>query len=917
MFICRRCLLRAHAPKLLPTPIFLRRFNHRPNIIESLYIQPEKPPLDERETEDTSHDRVVQHAHSNVIGEVPGKDGTKPSTWYIHITDEEKNARKKKYFPWRYHPITSYIQQYNNDPDALVDMPFYAFRWVIKDALKQGRSDILNYVTMDVVKRYVGRSHWERLWVLGKLLKSTRQGNTTLPRSKLLLIVETLHNEGHLPIMTPHVIGFTAKAVLRYPENPHFDRKLVKLLTPCLLEEADKLRTGIIKSNTGTLVRHLIWPLFGFVQRLLSIGDKDEALALFQTLIEKKYVSELAMQDIDLSSKDVTYIMVGTMVKACLQHNWHLQARTLLRQVLDSDDTIHPFLIGQLHELIRWSLSRNFDSDFRYVTSVLSTLLSTSHTPMIPDELLAIYYKRAKVRNAGAEAERVYALTTSPEVMNKHVYPPPSGPGLLWFLEYSIFTSKNFGVARTLANRVVKEDLPVPVHDKALIVAAIASVGWASHARDLWERFSAQPGARLVFGNAQSMLRIVSLFNSLIRTGEKRLETLRNMTDEERRALSRTIENHGPPRVAASDERDVDEAEDVEELTDLTEDIPEDEISDFEVPFVPKRHGVSEPPLDETPPVKETVERWEARLQDFRAFTEHVIQQFASLRQPLKKANHHDLNALARAYFIVGRFGEGFRMFKTILARREIPDMSDVNVALSAMARQNPTQAAKMIERMVAHGLQPDAVSFGTIIHHAIVDRNMILVSELITRARQLGVKELSYKTMGSLIRATVSTLYEDEDAPEQQMEKAKDLVDSLLDAGFTPSIRMGLDCIIAALRADDPCMAFRFWKLLLKDKTQWDDKQQVRVRCRIAKALRLHRTKRWLNDEFANIMLSELGEDPSPHVVIRRRRRSAASRETDASNLDPGRPPRKEDSNESAQSSSLEEPNTTKSTGA
>lgn len=919
MFICRRCLLRAHAPNLLPTPVFVRRFNKesRRRPVESLYIGSQKESSHKPRTDDTPHDHAIRQPDSKVISEVPGKDGSKPTKWYIHITDEEKRARKAKYHSWRYQPISSYIEQFQNEPEALVDMPFYAFRWVIKDAVQQGRSDILNYVTMDVVNRYVGRSHWERLWVLGKLLKSTRQGNTSLPKSKLLLIVETLHNDGHFPNMTPHVIGYAAKAVLRYPEQPELDRKLLKLLTPYLVEGAEQLRTGVLTSKSESLVRHLVWPLFGFVQRNLALGQKDEAFALFQTLVEKKYIRERAMQGIDLSSKDVTLIMVGTMVQACLQHGWHLQARNLLRQVLDSDDTIHPLLIGQLHDLIRWSLERHFDSDFEYATNALATLLTTSHTPLCPDELLAMYYKQAKIRNAGDEAERIYELTASPQVREKHHYVPPSGPGLLWFLEHCVFTSKNFGVARNLADRVINEDIPIPVHDKALVIAAIASVGWGNHTRNLWDRYTSRPGAQHIYGNPQTMLRIVSLFSSLIHRAESRLEKLRS-EPEERKQTASTPNDTGketPPHVAALNGRDVDEAEDEEELTDLSEDLPEDELADSEVPFSPKRHVVAEHPPSETLSVKDTIEHLEGRLVDFRTFTDHVIDKFASQRQPLREANHQDLNALARAFFIVGRYADGFRMFKMMLTRREIPDITDVNVALSAMARQNPTQAATIVEKMVSHGLQPNAVTFGTIIHYAVVERDMPLVVKLITRARELGVHELSYKTMGSLIKATVSTLYEDENAPEQQMEKAMDLVDSLLGAGFTPSIRMGLDCVVAALRADDPIMAFRFWKLFLKKKAAWDDKQQAYTRYRIAKTLRLHRSKRWLNVEFANIMLSELGEDPSPHVVARSRGSPRATSKIESSNLGPGRPPRKKDNNQSTQSSSLEEPRTTKST--
>ncbi|CAL1712555.1 unnamed protein product [Somion occarium] len=868
MFICRRCLLRA--PKRLQAPLlFTRTFK-----AEALYISnrkkvangeitiPVQPPLHiTRDPQDSSglSERKEEQQEAKLL------------TWSLPLSEEERQERRRKHRHWRSHPIPAYFEQRNKDKCLIAYTPFYALRWVIKEALARGRSDYLDYVTKDVVKRY-----------------STRQGNQTLAKDKILMIVETLHSEDNLRIMPPHVIGYAAKATVKYPEDSELDPKLIQLLTPYLIEHALNLKGSIVTKETEGLLRHVVWPLYGFVQRLLSLDRKDEALALFQELIDKKFIPSSAMQGLDLTSQDVTYIMVRTMVQACLRYDWQLQARNLLRQILDTREVIHPVLIEQIYEIMWWSLDRDFQSDFEAVSSMLSSLFSKPQMPMVPEEMLVKFYKRAKARNAGAHAEKIYELSTSPAVTERQAYQPPSGPALLWFLEYCVFTSKNFRIARSLAVRVVEDDINVPSHDKPLVVATIASVGFAGQARELWERYTQREGAQLVFGNAQTMLRIVSLFSHLIRRGQDMVEQLKQRQQEvEGKALvfSETpgVRSHGKEkkdlfrndfsRSKFKHDRDIDESEDEEALTDLTETLPEDELVDAEHDFYPKRHRTPQVSVD-VEATQETVERWEGRLTDFRAFTDHVIDKFEQMRIPLHKANHYDLNALARAYFILGRTMDGFRMFKIILARKEVPDICDVNVALSAMAMQSPSQAANMIERMVKRGLQPDAVSFGTIIHHAIFQRDMPLVAKLIVRARELGVKQLSYKTMGSLIRATVSTLYEDHNVASEQLENAKDLVDSLQGAGYVPSVRMALDCVITATRAEDPAMAFRFWKFFLKDKAHWGDEQQEATRTKIARLIRHHRARKWLDVNYANVMLSELGEEVSLHAERRGRGR-------------------------------------------
>jgi len=263
-------------------------------------------------------------------------------------------------------------------------------------------------------------------------------------------------------------------------------------------------------------------------------------------------------------------------------------------------------------------------------------------------------------------------------------------------------------------------------------------------------------------------------------------------------------------------------------------------------------------PLDEkgTPP-----DEWEAKVSDLRAFAERVYYAFRKSRRPFREASRYELNAFARASFMLGEVDNGLRIFKLMLGRRFVPDLHDVNVALSLLSDYNPSAAALVIERMVGAGLQPDAVTFGSVIHQAIVHGDTPLAMALMRRARELNVPRLSYKTIGTLIHAIVTRTEDGRVSAEAVLDTAKELVGVLLDAREVPSPNMGRDCVIAAMRADDPRAAFKFWSTLMKDKMEWEDEAHAATRRKIAVGVRRHQARGWLADDRARVMLAELGE--------------------------------------------------------
>lgn len=247
---------------------------------------------------------------------------------------------------------------------------------------------------------------------------------------------------------------------------------------------------------------------------------------------------------------------------------------------------------------------------------------------------------------------------------------------------------------------------------------------------------------------------------------------------------------------------------------------------------------------------------------EFWAFAERVYDAFRETRQPLRRAHHFDVNALARASFILGRVTPGLAALRLLLARRSAPDLHDVNVALTLLAEHAPHAAARLVVGMARRGLRADAASFGTVIHHAAVHGDGALVGALIRRARAVGVP-LSYKTLGTLLRRVFEEGGEGEtrEAACGRLRRVLALVDALVGVRQVPSPEMGRDCVVVALRADNARAAFGFWRLMVDGKAEWGDTAQVQLRRAIAGKVRREWGAGLLQGPGARAMLRMLGE--------------------------------------------------------
>ncbi|KAF9811775.1 hypothetical protein IEO21_06431 [Rhodonia placenta] len=432
--------------------------------------------------------------------------------------------------------------------------------------------------------------------------------------------------------------------------------------------------------------------------------------------------------------------------------------------------------------------------------AILALLLERSPDCPIPAAVVHDFYNATEKLNNPELAEAVYSASRTARERGGQSLPPPRGNTLMWFVSCLVKRSKNVHTARELATQLVEDKVAIPLAHCGRIIALFAVQGFASQARALWERYADS-------ADATERRYVVGHSAAMLRL----VSLFTN--------LSKWAHSRAPaPGSAAA-------------------------ISE----------GVS---------VSKNVQDKDKTENDFWAFAERVYDAFRETRQPLRRAHHFDVNALARASFILGRVTPGLAALRLLLARRSAPDLHDVNVALTLLAEHAPHAAARVVVGMARRGLRADAASFGPVIHHAAVHGDGALVGALIRRARAVGVP-LSYKTLGTLLRRVFEEGGEGEtrEAACGRLRRVLALVDALVGVRQVPSPGMGRDCVVVALRADNARAAFRFWRLMVDGKAEWGDTAQVQLRRAIAGKVRREWGAGLLQGPGARAMLRMLGE--------------------------------------------------------
>ncbi|KAJ7134498.1 hypothetical protein C8R44DRAFT_697030 [Mycena epipterygia] len=245
------------------------------------------------------------------------------------------------------------------------------------------------------------------------------------------------------------------------------------------------------------------------------------------------------------------------------------------------------------------------------------------------------------------------------------------------------------------------------------------------------------------------------------------------------------------------------------------------------------------------------------RSKDYKGFLHFVLSEFIKAHSPMSEANHQILTSLARAFFIIGEYIQGFDTLKMLLNRREMPDLHDVNVSLTVMAEHDPRMAAQMVERMIQKGLQPDHITYGTLIHNALNHGDMELVADMVGRVRGLKNPQLSNKSVVALVRGSLA--FEPDFAQRSKLQSVYNIIKAIGRSTVVASPHMGRYLVFAALRTGDPAMAYKFWELLSKDNAAWHNRVQVFQRRLIIHRIKEHHKRKWIKEDHARVMLAQL----------------------------------------------------------
>lgn len=688
--------------------------------------------------------------------------------------------------------INAYEARRTRDIATVRGISVEQFIILAQAASQAGLSAVMDHIATDVVEAFQGSEH-ERAQIIFSLVALTAE-RPLLSDDRLhmlLTLLESLSPTTEFSNQT--VIRLVKSALTRLTDDPAADRSvaiLLKLLKKYLRIFAPT-GAGVVTYRPPDIVQLS----YNLVQKLLHIQRDQQALDVFQILVDSNNIPPEAISEASSTSTDISFIILSTLVRSCLHWGWRRGAVELCKAMLRAEMVPNPLVIDLTLDVLYSLLEMPTSVDLGQFSYLIRELDTRAADFRIPDGLFRLFYDSAYQQDEGKLAEIVYEHTQTPSIIEQYQYPSPQGRTLTWLLRHLTVTSCNIHLGRCLTKHVVDSYEPIPPQDRAPFIAIAASHGYIRYARALWERYSVGRDRDAVVGNAATMLRIVSLFAYATRKAQSLLESAK--------------ENKG--LVVGQSESEL----------------------------------------------------YESRSKENAAFAHHVVAEFRRINEPLGKAGHFHLTSLARAYFMLGEVSAGFEAFRALLERKEIPDLHDINVALSAMAEYTPRGAARMVERMIQKGVQPDPITFGTVIHFAAIHRDTELVSALISRARQLDNVQLSLKSVQALIRASLAMEDTSQSTLKANLTRALEIMRSLAHSNFICSPNTGNYCVASALRVDDPIMAFNFWSLLVHRKVEWGDAGHRILRHRIAARIRKHSRAGWLVAEQEKIMLHKLAHEP------------------------------------------------------
>ncbi|GJJ13319.1 hypothetical protein Clacol_007571 [Clathrus columnatus] len=624
-----------------------------------------------------------------------------------------------------------------------------------------------------------------------------------------------------LPDLKLEVWRGVFNAAILYPDDCTFTLQTLGL---AFLKQAQ--RTGSFSLKVPQFLSDLI------LEMLMQGEDMyNQALAVFKPFVLNQLLP--GMNDI-LEGSSFKFAIARTLILGhLLAHDYVTSVELVIRllkdprwfdprSMMDKDCTNVGLLsLEVLHTVIREPVEKELECCLRLVKAFVPSGKPSwrGWEPVdIPDgDILALYDLCFHYRRINDAAD-LYAHFHSSYIRQRRYYPPPRGPSLFWLFEHYADPGLTIGegdpaplkghlrMAKNILRDIVVRNTPVPIHDRRKFITVCANRGFAFYTRyfyELWTKKS-DLDRNVVCGSAQMLVPVVKLFGKLQKVWDKSLEKNKSPDEMARRLMN--------------EKRSV---------------LPE---------------------------------AWR--------FANHVVQQYLETKVPLNKASQQDINALARAYLILDRIPEAIQMLFIIMDRGDIPDHKDINIALLAISIYSVPVAVRMLEYMITMGVMPSPSGFSALIHEAYKQGQEDIARKLVARAREIGYSQLTTKGLAGIVQFRLPHSMNQNMQGQHQTRRLKTL-EEMLDAVIRYStsneleekrdhgkqhilsVSMGERYVTAALACRKPKMAVKFWRLLVKNRTSWNDPESEKLRHLIGTELR----KSKLYQDEINRLLEELGQ--------------------------------------------------------
>jgi hypothetical protein len=619
-------------------------------------------------------------------------------------------------------------------------------------------------------------------------------------------------------------------------------------------------------SPTTEVPTDRIWPVFELLYLLIKCGQRHSALDLFQKLLVSGHIPPEAMRP-NPNARDFTLIIYKTTVRSFMYWSMPRQAALFIDRIFMHLNEAGVPLDTETNEIVLLVLdalvAQGGKDEVLYAADLFNKLVRREGASRVPDLILHKLYEACRTLRQPEAAKRVYVSSQVHVARAQYMYAPPRGPALSWLLLHLTQCAKDEYHARMLVEQVVDTSAPVAPATRASFIMLAAEQGFALPARRLWEKYATGRFGSLVVANAGLLVRMCSLFSSLARDEHRAIDASgRRGEDTAAKAGSRAISGPADDNMISADR----EARPIQPLELFgvpdefpgggAEQSPSGALLDWEADVATSHDTPGAEREHEEEHARTSMRDRMTQHDSFVAFARRVLAAYRTSKEPLERASREDLNALARAYFVLGDAHAGFDALSVITKRAQVPDQYDINVAVGAVAAEDPAVALRMIEQTVRRRRRPDSVTIGTILQHALRKRRFDIAEDVLQFAVQHSVP-LDLKTVEGLVRQSLTFSRRDPEAMRDNLRRALQVLRDNAGAPWLGRADLAEVCARAAARAGEGALAYEFWFAFVRRRAEWHDRQQNDLRRVIAGAV--VRQRREIGGVRAHAMLSVL----------------------------------------------------------